>query len=76
MDKDVSRKIIELLDELCQFERSTGRETTLLLIPHNPNEKLVIAVNGKPISDITAAKSDMFYLEAFQKRKKALMGLK
>ena len=76
MNADVNKKIIELLDELCQWERDTGRETTLLLIPHNPDEKLLIALNGKPVSNNTAAKSDMFYVEAFHKRKKVLMGLK
>jgi len=73
MDIEVNKKIIELLDELCQWERNSGRETTLILIPHNPEEHLLVAVNGKPIYGINAAKSDMFYVGAFSERKRKLM---
>ena len=73
MDEAVNRKIVELLDELCQWERHTSRGSTLLLIPHDPNEHLLIAVDGKPIPNINAAKSDMFYTGAFSERRKNLM---
>jgi hypothetical protein len=73
MDDTVNKKIIQLLHELCQWERKTGRRSTLLLLPHDPNERLLVAVDGKPIPDINAAKSDMFYTGAFSERKNKLM---
>ncbi len=73
MDETVNKKIIELLDELCQWERNSGRGSTLLLIPHNPDEHLLVAVDGKPIPNINAAKSDSFYVGAFRGRKEKLM---
>jgi len=47
--KEVNSAIIRLLDALCQWERDTGNCSTLLIIPHNIDENLVIAENGKPV---------------------------
>lgn len=76
MDKKVNQKIIELLDELCEFERGTGRRSTLELIPHNPDEKLVLAVNGKPLSEkqTCAAMADKVHCLAFKERKELALG--
>lgn len=73
IDKTVNTKIIELIDELCQWERNSSRGSTLLLIPHNPDEQLVVAVDGKPVHDVTAAKSDTYYVGAFSERKSKLL---
>jgi len=48
-DKDVEIAIIRLLDALCSWERDTGRRSTLILIPHNDDENIIIAQDGKPI---------------------------
>jgi hypothetical protein len=76
-DPEVNRAIIELLDALCQWERGSGNGSTLLLIPHNPEEPLVLAVDGKPVSQSAHARgaacaTNLFHL-AFTNRKEALM---
>ncbi len=48
-DKDVDSAIIHLLDALCQFERNSGRRSTLIFIPHVRDEKIILAQDGKPI---------------------------
>jgi hypothetical protein len=45
--------LIRLLDELCSWERDTGRGSTLLLIPHNEDEEIIMAQDGKPIPNDT-----------------------
>lgn len=76
MDKEVNQKIIELLDALCQFERNTGRRSTLELIPHNPDERLVLAQDGKPLPEkqVCAAMADKIHCLAFKERKELLFG--
>ena len=44
-DPSVRRALIELIDSLCQWERSTGRGSTLILLE---NEFHIRAVDGKP----------------------------
>jgi hypothetical protein len=74
MDEKVNKKIVELLDELCEWERGTGRKYTLLLIPHNPEESLLIALDGKPVQKVNTAKATDFFMMAFTERKNKLMG--
>lgn len=78
MDREVNQKIIELLDALCTFERESGRRSTLELIPHNPDEKIVLAQDGKPLPErqTTAAMADQVHCLAFMERKElALVGV-
>lgn len=49
MDKETNSALIRLLDALCEFERGSGRESTLILIPHNADEKMLVAQSGKPV---------------------------
>ncbi|MDD5340824.1 MAG: hypothetical protein PHC97_00070 [Patescibacteria group bacterium] len=49
IDSEVERTIIRLNDEVCSFERSTGREYTILLIPHDSLEQVMMSQNGKPL---------------------------
>lgn len=46
---DVDNALTELLDRLCMWEREAGRGSTLILIPHNSDEKIVLAMDGKPL---------------------------
>lgn len=48
MDEDVNDALIKLLDRLCTWERETGRESTLILIPAQQDEQIVMAQSGKP----------------------------
>jgi len=50
-DKECNQAIIRLLDCLCEWERNTGRGSTLFLIPHFASEPLVIAQDGKPLPE-------------------------
>jgi hypothetical protein len=74
-DPEVNQAIIRLLDALCMWERHCGRRSTLLLIPHEPDEPLFIAQDGKPLpsDQINAALADQIYVAAFRERKAKLM---
>ncbi len=77
-DKEINQAIIRLLDALCEWERNTGRRSTLELIPHNPDEKLVLAQDGKPLPEkqVSAAMADKVHCLAFKERKElALAGV-
>ena len=53
-DERVNKKIVELCDELCSWERNTGRESSLFIIERDSGF-LYAADSGKPIptSEIT-----------------------
>lgn len=51
IDKEVNSAMIRLLDALCEFERNSGRKSTLVLIPHCEDERVVIAQDGKPFPE-------------------------
>lgn len=50
-DKEVNSALIRLLDALCEWERNSGRRSTLILIPHCADERTVLAQDGKPIPE-------------------------
>jgi len=43
--------MIQLMDALCTWERTTGRESTLIFVPQAADEKIVMAQNGKILPD-------------------------
>ncbi len=45
----VQNAIVALLDELCSWERSTGRESFLVIIPVEKEESVIVADSGKLI---------------------------
>ena len=49
MDKECESALIRLNDALCSFERATGRNCTLILIPESPDENIHISQSGKPL---------------------------
>ena len=48
INADVNRSLISAFDEACQWERNTGRENLILFLPYRTDEKVVLAINGKP----------------------------
>jgi len=68
-DKGVSSAIIRLMDELCEWERNTGRRTTLLLIPHSYDEEIMKAQDGKPITTIHISPEDLLRIAMDDRRK-------
>lgn len=69
-DKEVNSALIRLLDALCEWERNSGRRSTLILIPHCEDERLVIAQDGKPFpeSDTTTYTAKMIFELALKDR--------
>ena len=52
IDSRCERAWIELDDAICAFERATGRKYTTLLVPHQPDEEIVMSQNGKPLPSL------------------------
>lgn len=50
MDEEVEKAIITLDDAICTWERTTGKGYTLVLVPHQREEKIHASVDGKPVS--------------------------
>ena len=48
MSPEVDKAFIRLMDDLCQWERATSRNGTLLYIPEHKDEPIVIGQGGKP----------------------------
>jgi hypothetical protein len=47
----VNDAIIHLLDALCSWERDTGGDSTLILVPHTERHgQIIVAQGGKPIN--------------------------
>jgi hypothetical protein len=57
MDREVNAALIRLLDSLCMHERESGRRSTLILIPHNKTEDIILAQDGKPLQHVGSHKS-------------------
>jgi len=45
----IDQALTKLNDAICTYERQTGREFTLLLIPFQKDEKIFASQSGKPI---------------------------
>ena len=50
-DPECEQALIRLNDTLCMWERETGRESTLILIPEAPDEPIVMSQSGKPLPE-------------------------
>ncbi len=50
IDRECESALIRLNDALCSFERATGREYTLILVPGSLDEKIHMSQSGKPMS--------------------------
>jgi hypothetical protein len=49
IDPEVEQALIRLNDAICEFERQTGRDYTLILVPHQLDEECHVSLNGKPV---------------------------
>lgn len=50
MDLDCDSALIRLNDAICTFERDTGREYLLVLIPIQVDEEVHVSQDGKPLA--------------------------
>lgn len=63
-----------LSQEICSFERSTGRQYTLVVIPHNSSEPIMVSVNGKPVGpEVSRTDPEVYIDEALKKRKNSMI---
>ena len=58
-DPDCRAAIMRLLDALCTWERSTGRESLLVLVPVEEDEPVIVADSGKPLGDSAMLTNDI-----------------
>ena len=49
IDQGCESALVRLNDALCSFERATGREYTLILVPETPDERIHMSQSGKPL---------------------------
>ena len=62
-DKECHQALVQLMDALCTWEREAGRRSTLILIPKEQDEPLLIVQDGKPLpSTLEANIRDIFKL--------------
>jgi hypothetical protein len=45
---ECQQALTQLADLLCEWERITGQQSTLMLIPHQSNQRIMAYVNGRP----------------------------
>ena len=50
IDAEIDRMMVQLIDALCAFERNTGRRSHFLFVPEADDEKIIYAMDGKPVS--------------------------
>lgn len=48
-DVELDRRLTDLMDTLRTWKRETDRGTTIIFIPHSPDEEIVMIVDGEPI---------------------------
>ncbi len=56
MDDQVDRAYLSLMDAICSWERATGRDVTVVMIPHAPDERVQMSCGGKPMGEFTDAR--------------------
>jgi len=70
MDADCDLALTRLNDALCTFERDTGRQYLLVLIPEQPDEEVHVSQSGKPVDmkSVTYQEVKMFVGNALDRR--------
>jgi len=68
IDQKCEAALVRLNDELCTFERNTGREYTLILIPESPDEKIHMSQSGKPLPLNLGMKPEEILAMAIERR--------
>ncbi|MBI4134871.1 MAG: hypothetical protein HY471_02060 [Candidatus Sungbacteria bacterium] len=58
MSDAVNTAFQRLLDELTSWERNTGRQSLLVLIPALPDERVVLSDSGKPWKPLSETESE------------------
>jgi len=69
-DKECEQALIRLNDALCMWERETGRESTLILIPEAADEPIVMSQSGKPLPENFSMTPEEILTIALNKRDK------
>ena len=69
LDPDCDSALTRLEDALCSFERMTGREYTLILVPESPDEEIYMSQSGKPLQPNLDMSPEKILAMAMRKRK-------
>jgi len=67
-DRECEQALIRLNDALCIWERDTGRESTLILIPESLDEPIIMSQSGKPLPENFSMTSEEILAIALKKR--------
>ena len=60
IDPTCNTAIMKLHDALCSFTRATAKDYTLILVPHSPDEQVVMSLSGKQVpSDFDISPEEM-----------------
>jgi len=68
LDKACANALLKLDEELSQFERTTGRKYTLILIPQTLDEKIHMSQNGRPLPDNIGISPQEVLAQAMKRR--------
>lgn len=68
IDQQCEMALIRLNDALCTFERNTGREYTLMLIPKAQDERIHMSQSGKPLPSDFDMSPQQIFENAMQER--------
>ncbi|MFA6588588.1 MAG: hypothetical protein WCT08_06015 [Patescibacteria group bacterium] len=69
LDPACESALTNLNDEISIFERTTGRNYVLILVPEAPDEKIHMSQNGKPLPEESNMDPKEFLAIALQKRR-------
>jgi hypothetical protein len=70
---EINDAIFNLISALCSWERHTGRCSTLIFVPHNDDEEIFVAEDGKPIA-LYASTPEFWLNVALREREKIKNG--
>lgn len=48
INEEIDRAHVRLMDAVCSWERTTGRNITILVLPHDGDEPVAVSTGGKP----------------------------
>ena len=71
IDRECESALVRLNDALCSFERTTGREYTLILVPEALDEQIHMSQSGKPLPLNFDMSPEEILSMALERRKKS-----
>lgn len=63
-DQRCDAALTQLNDAICYYERVTGREYALILVPFSPDEQMLVSFSGKAMDNLTGLEALAFALRS------------